>query len=294
MNKVTRREFLEGTSATVLASTSAYAQEQPTGPYFVPDGSGYTLRWQNTDIFHLDPAVVMPGEIQARPTAKKLLIVGTTGPEVRSVEFAIEPSRVGWKINATWQFAGLPKINATVAVPTSPSPITFESKLDSRQLAALVEHLSGKRIDSARGAVLQFDVGSQRTELIAAPGQEFSAFEKKLSGQRLLLAPLPKSTSVQLIHDKPSVLIDVAKEKHLQLQLRAASHAKAGFGPGRDTLEPVVELLLHTATGTGRSRRPTTSGGSTRRRLRSRPGWCQMAPSSPARARSKSPHATAS
>jgi len=37
MNKVTRREFLEGTSATVLANTSAYAQEPPTGPYFVAD-----------------------------------------------------------------------------------------------------------------------------------------------------------------------------------------------------------------------------------------------------------------
>lgn len=245
MNKVTRREFLEGTSATVLASTSAYAQEPPTGPYFVPDGSGYKLRWRNTDIFHLDPAIVMPGEIEARPTAKKLMIVGTTGPEVRGVEFVIVQSGDEWKINATWQFAGLPKINATAAVPTSPRPITFKSKLNSGQLAALVKHLSGGRIVSPRGAVLQFDVDSQQTELIADPGQEFSAFERKLSGQRLLLAPLPKSTSVQLIHDKPSVLIDVAKEKHLQLQLRAATHAKASFGPGRDALEPVVELLLH-------------------------------------------------
>jgi hypothetical protein len=245
MSKVTRREFLEGTSATLLASSSANAQEPPTGPYFVPDGSRYTLKWRDTDIFHVDPAVVMPGEVQARPTTKKLLIVGTTGPEVRSVEFAIVQSGGEWKIDATWRFASLPEIVATVAVPTSPCPITFESKLDARQLATLVKHLSGGRIVSARDAVLHFEVNSQRTELIAGPGQEFSAFEKKLSGQGLLLAPLPKSTSVQLIHDKPSVLIDVAKEKHLQLKLRAAKHAKASFGPDRHTIEGFVELQLH-------------------------------------------------
>lgn len=245
MNKVTRREFLEGTSATVLASTSAYAQEPPTEPHFVPDGSRFVLRWRHTELFHLDPAVVMPGEIQARLTAKKLLIVGTTGPEVRSVEFSIVQSGGEWKIDATWQFASLPEITVTVAVPTSPCPITFERKLDSQQLASLVKHLSGGQIVCAKGAALQFDVDSQRTELIADLGQEFSAFEKKLSGQRLLLAPLPKLTSVQLIHDKPSVLIDVAKEKHLRLQLRAARHAKASFGPDRHAMEGVVELQLH-------------------------------------------------
>ena len=245
MNKITRREFLEGTSAAVLASTSANSQEQPAGPHFVPDGSGYALRSGNTKIFHLDPACLVPGKIQVGATATKLLIIGFTEGDVRSLEFAIELSGKEWTINATWQFANLPKLTASVAAPSSPCSVTFRHKLDSRQLNALVNHLSGNQLVCAKGATLQFDVGSQQTEIVADSDQEFSAFNKQFAGQRLLLAPLSRWASVQLINEKPSILIDVAKDKHLQLQLRAAKHATAEFGHDhRLSLEGPLELLV--------------------------------------------------
>lgn len=247
MNKITRREFLEGTSATVLASTSANAQEQPAGLHFVqvPDGSGYALRSGNTTIFHLDPAGLVPGEIQVRNTATKLLIIRTEG-DVRSVEFAIELSGKEWRINATWQFANLPKLTASVAAPSSPCSVTFQKKLESRQLIALVNHLSGSQLVSAKAATLQFDVESQRTEIVADAGQEFAVLNnKQFAGRHLLLAPLSGRASVELVNDK-TCTFDVAKDKHLQLQLRVAKHAAARFGHDhRFSLEGPLELLVH-------------------------------------------------
>jgi hypothetical protein len=246
MNKVTRREFLEGTSATILASTSGSTQAQTAGPHFVPDGSGYALRSHNVNVFRLDPSLLVPGKIQVAATATKLLIVGLTEGDVRGLEFAIELSGNEWVINATWRFANLPTLTASVVAPSSPRNVTFHRKLDSRQLAPLVKHLSGNQIVCPKGAALQLHVGSQQTEIVANTGQDFSVFEKKLSGQRLLLAPLSRSARVQLVNARPSTLIDLAHEKHLQLQLRAARGATASFGHNHQiTVDGPLELLIH-------------------------------------------------
>ena len=73
-----------------------------------------------------------------------------------------------------------------------------------------------------------------------------SAFKKRFPGRRLLLAPLPEGTSVRLINDGKSAEVDLAKDKHLQLQLLPQKHATIGCGPdGRLPLEGPSQLLLH-------------------------------------------------
>jgi hypothetical protein len=283
MNKVTRREFLEGASATVLVTTSAYGQEEPAGPHFAITLNGFAVRWSGKDIFTLRPDSIVPGAKALYSTDKTLTIARADGVDRRRVDFVLKPYKENpeqWLISATWQFAGpqissassyppgksigskMPPITVTSAVPLpkSPAAVIFRATLGSGQPAALVDrlikssrqapargirHTDKQQLACPRQAVLVFDTGSQETGLPAEAGQQFSAFTD-FSGHRLMLAPLPEEMSVRLINEKPTALVDIAADKCLQLQLQAAKHATASFGQNdRLSLEGPVELLVH-------------------------------------------------
>ncbi|TPO13738.1 hypothetical protein [Mesorhizobium sp. B1-1-5] len=246
MNKITRREFLGGVGATVLATTSGHADEQPAGPHFVHDLTGFVVRRDGADVLRLDPERLLPGATRIVQTTNELTIVRTIRDDLRRIDFILQQSGHGWTISGTWRFGRSITAVAVVPLPEQPKAVRFSAKLIARKPAELVARLFGGQVTCPNRASLVFDTASQETALEAEGRQLFAAFGNRFFGRRLLISHVDGNECAQLTNDETPAEFDLAKSKYMQLHLRAATGVTATFWRDRGiSLKGPFDLLIH-------------------------------------------------
>jgi hypothetical protein len=243
MNKITRREFLEGASAAALVPVSARADDSK--PTFHLDGDDVAVQIDGGTIWTIRPKRIAPtAHAQVQVDPGKVRIVGGKFPNELGFELDFDFTRLlgKWCVVAHWRFSSIGVSAASDPVVLA-GRMRFRAAIHGRKLAMLSENLAGEMLLAPNKALLDFDTDFE-ISMDATPNY-FSALKRKFASHQLSVLPASGRVEFKFGDDTPATKIELGSYEVTAASLRAAANTAVSFSGGKLTLHGALDLVVH-------------------------------------------------
>ncbi|MER8691548.1 hypothetical protein NKI77_04740 [Mesorhizobium opportunistum] len=238
MNKISRREFLAGAGASVLAPTCAYGNDSE--PQFIQNNDLILLKMGGSTLLSVNPKSVAPGGLlQSSVSSRHAMIAGKLGSVI---ELTIDQTGDRWSIHSNWNFSAIGVRISSKPVALRPHiAVELITDIRGQSLKRLLDLVASNDLTAPPRCTLRLD---ETSAWLDAGRGCFSVLNGHLAGRQLVLSTRGETTA-ELLDELRSKAFVVGKKAHVSAWLSPADLLKAGFdGKKRLSLSGQFNLVL--------------------------------------------------
>ncbi|AZO29773.1 hypothetical protein [Mesorhizobium sp. M1B.F.Ca.ET.045.04.1.1] len=222
MNKISRREFLAGAGASVLAPACAYGNN--IEPQLIQDNDLILLKMGGSTLLSVNAKCAAPGGLlQSSVSSRHATIAGKLGTVI---ELTIDQTGDKWSVYSAWNFSSIGVRVSSKPVALRPQiPVELVTDIRGQSLKRLLDLVAGNNLKAPGRCTLRLN---ETSAWLDAGRGCFSVLNGHLAGRQLVLSTRG-GTTAEFADELRSKAFVIGKKARVSAWLSPAAPLKAGF-----------------------------------------------------------------